>query len=115
MPEKTYDPARSTVTEDRLAAFINLKLTGDLQEVPGIGPANEKVFREQDISTTFGLIGKFLMFKEEGVECVDHCDRFWLWLKAIGINSNRGSIVRSIAERLDQQFPGIYDHSLFEE
>jgi hypothetical protein len=39
------------------------------------------------------------MFKEEGVECVDHCDRFYLWLKACGINSNRGSIVHSIAER----------------
>jgi hypothetical protein len=68
-------------------------------QVPGIGPAAVKILGEQGVSTSFGLIGKFLMFKEEGVETVDHCDRFWLWLKAIGINSHRGSITQSIAER----------------
>lgn len=68
-------------------------------QIPGIGPVAVKILAEQGVSTSFGLIGKFLMFKEEGVECVDHCDRFWLWLKAIGINSSRGSITQSIAER----------------
>mmetsp|Transcript_14373 Transcript_14373/g.23788 ORF Transcript_14373/g.23788 Transcript_14373/m.23788 type:complete len:114 (-) Transcript_14373:193-534(-) len=110
----SFDPKRSTVQDDKLAEFVNLQLSGDLTEIPGIGPAAVKTLADQGVSTSFGLIGKYLMFKEEGVECVEHCDRFYLWLKAIGINSNRGSIVHSIAERLDQQFPGIYDGSLYE-
>ena len=40
------------------------------------------------------------MLKEEGVGPVDHCDRFYLWLKAIGISSgHRGSVVQCIATR----------------
>ena len=53
-------------------------------QVPGIGPATEKKLRENGISTTYGLIGKYLSLKEEGVEPVEHADRFYFWLKSIG-------------------------------
>ena len=111
-----YDPHRSTVTDDKLAAFVSLEITGDLNEVPGIGPKSIELLKEQGISTTFGLFGKFLCMKEEGVGPVEHCDRFWLWLKAIGFpGGHRGNVVRCIATRLDTQFPGIYDGSAYEE
>jgi len=48
-----------------------------------VGPATVKVFKENGISTTFQLIGKYLMLKEEGVEPVEHADRFYFWLKSI--------------------------------
>ena len=86
-----------------LLCFLDFHFLGCLcclvLQIPGIGPAAAKHLADQGISTSFQLIGKFLMLKEEGVECVDHCDRFWLWLKAIGINAHRGSVVNSIAER----------------
>lgn len=56
-------------------------------QVPGIGPATEKVLRENGISTSFALIGKYLSLKDEGVEPVEHADRFWYWLDSIGKGS----------------------------
>jgi len=52
-------------------------------QVPGVGPATAKLLRENGISTTYGLIGKYLSLKEEGVEPVEHADRFYFWLKSI--------------------------------
>ena len=53
------------------------------------------------------------MLKEKDVESVEHCDRFWYWLKDIGINSNRSGIVRAIAEKMDTIFPSIYDGACY--
>ena len=52
-------------------------------KVPGIGPATVKVLKENGVSTTYGLIGKYMMLKEEDVEPVEHADRFYFWLKSI--------------------------------
>jgi hypothetical protein len=81
--------------------------------VPGIGPAAKAKLAEKGISTTFGLIGQFLLLKEEGVGPIEHCDRFWYWLNAAGINSYRAGIVQCIAEKVDTMFPGIYDASKY--
>jgi hypothetical protein len=48
-----------------------------------------------------------------GVGPVEHCDRFWYWLKAAGIDSNRSGIVQCVAEKLDVTFPGLYDASMY--
>ncbi len=53
------------------------------------------------------------MLKEKGVESVEHCDRFWYWLRDIGINSNRSSIVRAVAEKLDTMVTGLYDGTCY--
>ncbi len=101
-------------------------------QVPGIGAANEQKLIEAGISTTFGLIGKYLSLKEAGVESVEHCDRsylfslliptihktpisfrFWFWLQSIGVNAGRNSIIQAIAEKMDVMFPGIYDKSSY--
>lgn len=63
-----YDPQKSRVAEDTLADFLRAPLTGDLTEVPGIGPAAVTKLAAGDDATdsvenTFQLIGKFLMFK----------------------------------------------------
>lgn len=67
-----YDPQKSRVAEDTLADFLRAPLTGDLTEVPGIGPAAvTKLAAGEDgesVENTFQLIGKFLMLK---VRC--HC------------------------------------------
>ena len=110
-----YDPNRSRTDPDKLAAFIQQPLTGNLNEIPGIGPATVKLMKENGVSTTYGLIGKYLSLKEEGVESVEHCDRFFFWLSNIGTAPGfRGSIVQAIAQKMDITFPGIYDASCYE-
>ena len=39
MAAKGYDPSRSRNDPDKLASFIAATITGDLTEVPGIGPS----------------------------------------------------------------------------
>lgn len=71
-----YDPQKSRVAEDTLADFLRAPLTGDLTEVPGIGPAavNKLAAGEdgESVENTFQLIGKFLMLK---VRCCWFCLR----------------------------------------
>lgn len=110
-----YDPNRSRSDPNKLAAFIQNPITGNLLEVPGIGPSTVEALKNAGISTTFGLIGKFLMLKEEGVQSVEHCDRFYYWLSDVGTSSGfRSSVVEAIAIKMDITYPGIYDASCYE-
>ena len=62
-----YDPQKSRVAEDTLADFLRAPLTGDLNEVPGIGPAAIGKLAagsaDEKVTNTFQLIGKFLQLK----------------------------------------------------
>ncbi|TYZ67869.1 hypothetical protein PybrP1_002406 [[Pythium] brassicae (nom. inval.)] len=120
-----YDPQKSRVAEDTLADFLRAPLTGDLTEVPGIGPAAvTKLGAGEDgdvIENTFQLIGKFLMLKKNSsenddglVDCAAHCDAFWFWLKSKGITAYRSGIVMAIAEKVNTMLPGIYDAAEFQ-
>ena len=103
-----------------MAEFQRTRLTGDLSEVPGIGPAAIKKLAEGEdddkITNTFQLIGKFLMLKgpdedEEKVTTREHMEKFWYFLQEKGISSHRSGIVRCIAEKVNGMMPGIYDAS----
>ncbi|TMW66543.1 hypothetical protein Poli38472_004308 [Pythium oligandrum] len=120
-----YDPQKSRVAVDTLADFLRAPLTGDLKEVPGIGDiAAGKLAAGEDgdrVENTFQLIGKFLMLKasleenDDGlIDCADHCNAFWFWLKAKGISAYRSGIVMAIAEKVNTMLPGIYDAAEFQ-
>ncbi|CAM9210684.1 unnamed protein product [Chrysoparadoxa australica] len=120
-----YDPRRSQINENHqgpaLETFIRSPITGDLTEVPGVGKGNAEKLAEGDdkVTNTYQLIGKYLTLKgpdtadkevrRESVECKDHCDNFWHWLKQKGIVSYRGSIVNAVAEKANVWMPGLYD------
>lgn len=116
-----YDPQKSRLAEDKLADFLRAPLTGDIQEVPGIGEAAMKNLAKEDggsgddaITNTYQLMGKFLLLKSntdsgEMVQCQEHCDAFWHWLKSKGINSYRSGIVMAVAEKLNTMIPGVYN------
>ncbi len=108
-----YDPNKSQTSTDTLAAFIQAPITGNIREVPGIGKVAAERLAAQGITTTFGLIGQFLMFKQQGVDPRAHCDLFWDYLDSIGVDSHRSGIVRCIAEKTDTMFPGVYDATLY--
>lgn len=105
-----YDPNTSKVTEDRMADFLMADITEDIQSVPGIGPSAKEKLAEVEIKTTYQLIGQFLLLKSNDFTTQDHCDAFWYWLKEQGINSYRGGIIESIAEKLETMMPGVYNH-----
>jgi hypothetical protein len=100
------------------------QITGDLSEVPGIGPAAIKKLQESDddddkITNTYQLFGKFLMLKgpdSEGheVEAFEHTQKFWHFLKNRGISSHRSAVVKAIAEKCATYFSNVYDANEFE-
>lgn len=59
-----------------MSAWIAQPITGNLLEVPGLGPAGIAKLKERDVTTTFNLIGQYMMLKGEGVESVEHCDKY---------------------------------------
>ena len=60
------------------------------------------------------MIGQYLSFKEDGVEPIEHAERFYLWLKSLGTPGGfRAGIVHAISERMNVTFPGIYDSSVY--
>ena len=107
----------SAVHEDTFAEFIQAPITGDLIDVPGIGPAAIKKLAEgeEPITTSYQLFGKYLSLKGEGIETKEHCDRFWSWLQAKGVNSHRSAIVMAIAQKCEVMFPDTYDESIYED
>lgn len=94
-------------------------VSGDLDDVPGIGPAAIKIFMEDPdpmtrITNTHQLIGQYLMFKgpddDEKVVSVSELNhKFWFYLKAKGIKAHRSAIVLAISEKVASFFPGLHD------
>eukprot|EP00559_Dactyliosolen_fragilissimus_P008778 CAMPEP_0184856594 /NCGR_PEP_ID=MMETSP0580-20130426/1772_1 /TAXON_ID=1118495 /ORGANISM="Dactyliosolen fragilissimus" /LENGTH=114 /DNA_ID=CAMNT_0027351697 /DNA_START=146 /DNA_END=493 /DNA_ORIENTATION=- len=107
-----------------MADFQRGIITGDLQEVPGIGPAAAKKLAQSEnedekITNTFQLIGKFLMMKgpdsgDHVVTSTEHMEKFWFFLQEKGISAHRSAIVKAIAEKMNSMIPGIYDASVYD-
>jgi hypothetical protein len=57
-----YDPKRSRVSDDTMMDFVRGQITGDLTEVPGIGPKSAEKLGEGDdsdaVTNTYQLFGK---------------------------------------------------------
>jgi hypothetical protein len=91
---------------------MEANITGDLTEIPGIGPAAAKKLAEgaDPITNSWMLFGVYLNMKGPdgvdadgnpvGVDCVQHNDRFWWFLKEKGISAHRSAICRAVAEKV---------------
>mmetsp|Transcript_19867 Transcript_19867/g.32668 ORF Transcript_19867/g.32668 Transcript_19867/m.32668 type:complete len:117 (+) Transcript_19867:72-422(+) len=109
-----YDPERSKVGDDALAAFLASPVEEEITSVPGVGEAAKKALAknvegDDPVTTTHQLIGKFLTLKSAGISQKEHCDAMWYWLQARGVNSYRAGIVQCIAEKANIMIPGIYE------
>jgi hypothetical protein len=65
------------------------------------------------ITSTFELIGQFLMFKSFNVDQVTQCNLFLDWLKNRGVHHRKNDIVEAVAMKCNILFPGIYDESIY--
>lgn len=118
-----YDPKRSRVSDDAMETWKTSPTDGNLDSVPGIGAANKKKLAECDeqITNTYQLFGKFLMLKGPGrsgdieIPSLEHTEKFWFWLRDIGISHYRSGIVKAIAEKSSTFFQGIYDPNEYED
>jgi hypothetical protein len=110
-----YFPSKSRTSDSSLIDFIKEPITEELLKVPGIGKATKLILSEIGVDTTYALLGKYLSLKQLNVEPVEHAERFYLWLKSIGVNSHRCAIVHAISEKMNISFPGIYNEDIYEE
>lgn len=116
-PEDSGIAFRKSLEQERIWYFLMNPLTGELLEI--VYPRGKERLREKGITTTFALIGQFLLLTDEfKIKQVEHCYRFWYWLKYSGINARREHIITCISEKCDMMFPGMYspeeisEHSL---
>ena len=117
MASEGYNPNRTRVCDNTQAQWLRSNVTGKVTEVPGVGEATARTFEncEDRITTTYQLMGKFLSFKGANVGPIEHADRFFYWLRRIGtVAGQRSSVVRAIAEKLQLQFPDIYDPDAYD-
>lgn len=88
-------------------------MTGDLNEVPGIGfDSNQSRLAAGDddcITTTFQLLGKFMILRSKGTDSITNAQLFNQYLHSKGITSHRNSIVQAVAEKVNMMIPGSYD------
>ena len=62
MSTVSYDGAKTVINESTCAAFIAAEVTGDLLDVPGLGPAAVQAF----------CYGQFMMLRREGMTGQEH-------------------------------------------
>ena len=110
-----YAPGKTKINDDKLAEWLRSAITGNLEEVPGVGPANAKLLAAGDepVTNTYQLVGKFLSLKGDKMSVIEHCDRFYYWLQHKGVDAGRDNIVRALGDKCEVFMPGIYDESVY--
>lgn len=86
-----YDPAASRMRADTLEDFLRAPLSGDLEEVPGVGKDTKLKLHAHGIMTTHQLIGVYL--REGSVNA------FYSWLQGVGVNAHRNTVVTCISHK----------------
>ena len=107
--QNRFDPTRSNVCDETLTTWLRSPISGDLQDVPGIGPVAVSKMADVGVVNTFQLIGKYLCLKNGTV--LEHQDAMYQWLVDIGINASRNNIIVALAEKCDIFMPGSCDIS----
>ena len=103
-----YDANKSQVSDERLATFLAEEMQEDITSVPGIGPSTAEKLKQEEVHTTYQLLGQILKLKGNGMDADVHADEIWMWLKESGVNAHRSGIVRCFLEKLEILIPNIY-------
>ena len=83
-------------------------MTGDLQEIPYVGPKTAAALEAAGVATSFQLCAKFLSFKGPATSSQAVCDAFYGWLAESSINAHRGAITLCVAEKVSLAFPASF-------
>ncbi len=141
-PDTLADFLNRELTGNLLEVWVPSKHTNILDsfvnfQVPGIGKATVDILMStkvvigegenrvemSGITSTFGLIGVFLAFKNGVVNAdgsvraigpAEHTQRFYLWWTSLNTPAGfRAGVIHSICEKTNISFPGIYDSSAY--
>ena len=121
--ETGFKISKSAIGDDKLGDWVVGDITGDLNEVPGVGPVSIELLGKPTeggspddvVQSTHQLIGKFLSFKTTDIDAQEHCDGFFHWLKEKGIRNHRDGITHAVAEMVNTLIPGTVDLAGLEE
>ena len=112
---KTYPVSKSVGAPIEEFSWVTLALftftwADDLEDVPGIGPANKECLEEYGIKTPKQLLGQFLLLKDPDLTIQEHCDEMFHWLtREAGVRAAKATIIRSLGQKASTMIPGIYD------
>lgn len=104
-----------------MSAFSEAALTGDLQQIPGIGPAAVAKLNVDGIMNSFHLIGAYIKMCEleendDGETIIDTFSlnqKFWMYLKNLGIVAHRSAIVKAVSGKVGTLLPGFLDANTY--
>jgi Barrier to autointegration factor len=100
---------RVQLDADKLLTFIRGQIDDELTSVPGIGPKGAEKLKENGILTTTALVGRFLICKTAAdMTAQDLADAFYDYLRNIGIDAHRATVVRCIGGKANAMIPGIF-------
>ena len=88
---------------DLFVEWLRGKITGDLEEIPGIGTSNKAILKKEGITNTYQLIGKYLSFKKGDIR--EHQNAMYEWLTQINVLSGRNYIILALSEKCDILIP----------
>jgi predicted flap endonuclease-1-like 5' DNA nuclease len=96
-----FNPNKSRVTDDQMMAWLEKEVSGNLDEVPGLGEKSVDKMATHGIMTTWQLFGKFLLLREADMTPLDHCEAFWSFLEDCDTPSGfRSGVVLAVQEKL---------------
>lgn len=108
-----YDYRNSLVDQDTLDDFIRSPLSKCMDSVPGMSSVNTRILMNEGVETPHQLVSVYLAMNGAKEYPVEVTDMFYLWLRTIGIASNRDTIVRVVALKVNSWVPGIYDEEAY--
>jgi hypothetical protein len=83
-----------TDAQGRHDTWLTAPVTSDITIVPGIGVAGKEALESAGITTTYQLIGKFLMLNRDNKKFLEFLSQF------SAISKYRVTIVRAVAEKV---------------
>jgi hypothetical protein len=108
-----FDPNKSLINGDKLQDFLRSPLEPEITSIPGIGPKTAESMAEENITTSYQVIGKFLSLIGENTSTADACDEFWAWLSTHNVKGYRSGVTECIAEKVNMMIPGLYSSDEF--
>ena len=87
----SYDPHRSGLSTETIVDWCqrdNVSATNSLTEVPGVGPALEKIFEDNGICTIAQLLAHFLQHIDGERDTAEVCQAFFTSVKDMVSNTN---------------------------
>ena len=94
---------------DREARFVNSSWEEELGHIPNVGPVTQGRLKAVGITTSYQLVGQFLMFREIGDTTQERCTRMCSFLVDQGVAPGlTHAITLALAKKINMAFVGFF-------